>query len=52
MDTQKALVLVDFEQEWTDPNSEYYLDDISDVIDRTNRLLDHCRARNYKVISA
>jgi nicotinamidase-related amidase len=46
----KALVLVDFEREWTDENSDYFVGNISDVIQRTNKLIDFCRANGYKII--
>ncbi len=46
----KALILVDFENEWLDRNSEYYAGDISSVIKRTNRLIDSCRKKGYKII--
>jgi ureidoacrylate peracid hydrolase len=46
----KALVLVDFENEWTDKNSEEYVGDISKVIVKTNRLIDFCRAKGYRII--
>ncbi len=31
----KALLLMDFEREWTDKNSEYFVGDISGVLKRT-----------------
>lgn len=46
----KALVLVDFENEWTDKKSEYYLGDISLTVDKTNQLIDFCRKKGYKII--
>jgi len=46
----RALILVDFEKEWTDKNSEYYVGDIKEVIKKTNRLLNFCRKNNYKII--
>jgi nicotinamidase-related amidase len=46
----KALILVDFENEWMDPRSEYYVSDLSQVLDNTNRLIDHCRPLGYKII--
>ena len=45
-----AVILVDFQKEWTDKNSEYYVGDVSDVIKRTNRLIDFCRTKDYKII--
>lgn len=48
--SQKALILVDFENEWVDKNSEEYVGDISDVIERTNKLIDFCREKGYRII--
>ena len=48
--TSKALILVDFENEWTDKGSDYFVGDISDLIKKTNRLIDFCRKNNYKII--
>ena len=46
----KALLLIDFQNEWIDKNSEYFVGDISDTIKKTNKLIDHCRKQNYKII--
>jgi len=46
----KALILVDFENEWIDKNSDYFVGDISAVIKRTNRLIDYCSSKGYKII--
>ena len=48
--TETALVLIDFQQEWTNTQSEYYVGDIQEVIAKVNYLMDHCRARGYKII--
>lgn len=48
--TQTALVLIDFQEEWTNPQSEYYLGDIQEVMAKVNYLIDHCRTREYKII--
>jgi len=48
--TETALVLIDFQSEWTDPASEYYVGDIQEVVVKTNYLIDHCRTRGYKII--
>jgi len=48
--TSKALILVDFEKEWTDKSSDYFVGDISDVVEKTNKLIDFCRKNNYKII--
>jgi nicotinamidase-related amidase len=46
----KALILVDFEKEWINKNSDCYVGDISDVIEKTNKLIDFCRKNSYKII--
>jgi nicotinamidase-related amidase len=48
--TQTALVLIDFQEERTNPQSEYYIGDSKEVIAKVNYLIDHCRARGYKII--
>ena len=48
--TSKALILIDFENEWTDKSSDYFVGDISDLIKKTNKLIDFCRKNNYKII--
>jgi len=48
--TSKALIIVDFEKEWTDKSSDYFVGDISDLIGRTNKLIDFCRKNDYKII--
>ena len=48
--TETALVLIDFQQEWTNPQSEYYVGDIQEVIAKVNYLIEHCRTRGYKII--
>lgn len=47
---RKALILIDFEKEWTDSGSDYFVGDISDVINRVNRLVEFCRKNGYKII--
>lgn len=46
----KALILVDFENEWIDKNSDYYVGNISKTIEKTNKLIDCCRSKGYKII--
>ena len=48
--TSTALILVDFEKEWVDPGSEYFVGDISDLIDRVNTLISFCRKHGCKII--
>jgi len=50
MMTSKALILVDFEKEWVNKNSDYFVGDISNVIKKTNKLIDFCRKNSYKII--
>lgn len=47
---KKALVLVDFENEWANKKSKEYLGDLSRLIQKTNKLIDFCRLHNYKII--
>jgi len=47
---KKALILVDLENEWIDKDSEYFLGDISELINKTNKLVDYCREKEYKII--
>lgn len=46
----KTLILVDFENEWIDENSEYFVGDIPIIIEKTNKLIDFCREEKYKII--
>jgi len=48
--TETALVLIDFQKEWLDPESTYYVGDIQETIVKVKYLIDHCRARGYKII--
>lgn len=48
--TSKALILVDFENEWINKDSDYFVGDISNVLKKTNKLIDYCRKNNYKII--
>ena len=45
-----ALILVDLEKEWIDKNSEYFLGDVSQEIEKINKLIQHCRERGCKII--
>ena len=47
---QKALVLIDFQKEWMNPTSDYFVGDISAVIRKVNELIDKCRSLGYKII--
>ncbi|MDD3119871.1 MAG: cysteine hydrolase [Candidatus Gracilibacteria bacterium] len=46
----KALILVDLENEWIDPNSNYYVGDISKSLEKMNNLIDFCRKNGDKII--
>lgn len=48
--TSKALILVDFEKQWTDENSDFFVGDLSELLKKTNKLIDYCRKNNYKII--
>ena len=48
--SQRALILVDFENEWINKNSDEYVGDILNVIERTNELVDFCREKGYRII--
>ncbi len=48
--TSKGLILVDFENEWTDKCSDYFVGDVSKLIKRTNKLIDYCRRNGYRII--
>jgi len=47
---KKALILVDFENEWIDKDSDNFVGDISGTIKRTNELIDFCRTKGFKII--
>jgi len=46
----KALILVDFQKEWIDENSDYYVGDVSELVRKTNTLIHFCRKNGYKII--
>ncbi len=48
--TETALVLIDFQEEWINPESEYYVGDAQEVLGKVQYLIDHCRTRGYKII--
>lgn len=47
---RKALLLVDFQNEWIDRDSDYYVGDISGVIGKVNTLIDFCRSQGFRII--
>lgn len=46
----KALILVDFQNEWANKESDYYVGDIAGLLSRSNELIDYCRENNFKII--
>lgn len=46
----KALILVDFQNEWIDKDSDYYVGEVADVVERANKLIKYCRDNGYKII--
>jgi nicotinamidase-related amidase len=47
----QALILVDFQNEWTDPNSEYCIgNDLKEFISKTNQLIKYARENSFKII--
>ncbi|HLD85433.1 MAG TPA: isochorismatase family cysteine hydrolase [archaeon] len=50
VDYMKALVLVDFQKEWADKNADDYIGGLSKLVEKTNKLIDACRSKNYKII--
>lgn len=46
----KALIVVDLQEEWRDPDSENYVGDLNGLIRRINELIDYCRSKGYKII--
>jgi ureidoacrylate peracid hydrolase len=48
--SNRALVLIDLENEWQDENSEYYAGNLSGLIKSINQLIDYCREEGYKII--
>lgn len=46
----KALILVDFQKEWADSSSDYFVWELDSVIEKTNTLINYCRKNDYKII--
>lgn len=46
----KTLILVDFQNEWINPESDYFVWNISWVIKKVNELINFARKRKYKII--
>ena len=45
-----ALILVDFENEWLDRSSPYFVGDIERVLHRVNKLIDYSRSKGHSII--
>ena len=45
-----ALVLIDYQTERRNPESEFYVGDLVEIVDKVNFLIDFCKARGYKII--
>jgi nicotinamidase-related amidase len=50
MTASRALILVDFENEWVTEGSPYYVGDVSELLEKTNKLIEYCRSKSYKII--
>ncbi|OWK27011.1 MAG: hypothetical protein US76_01180 [Parcubacteria group bacterium GW2011_GWA2_38_13b] len=46
----KALLIVDWEKEWTDTKSDYFVGDLANATVKINKLIAFCRAGGYKII--
>ena len=46
----KALIIVDWEKEWTDAKSDYFVGDLAKATKKINQLISFCRANDYKII--
>ncbi|MFH1649770.1 MAG: isochorismatase family cysteine hydrolase [Candidatus Woesearchaeota archaeon] len=45
-----ALILIDFQNEWMDKESDYYVGELLELIANTNKLLAHARKNKWKII--
>jgi ureidoacrylate peracid hydrolase len=48
--TAKALLIVDWEKEWVNPRSEYFVGDLAGATKKINKLIAFCRDNGYKII--
>ncbi|OIO45496.1 MAG: hypothetical protein AUJ28_04040 [Parcubacteria group bacterium CG1_02_37_51] len=46
----KTLIIVDFQKEWQDKDSDYFVGDLSKLLNKTNQLIDYCRQEKYQII--
>jgi len=47
---KRALILVDLQKEWINPDSPYFVGQMTGLIERTNKLIEYCRGEKYKII--
>lgn len=45
-----ALILINFQSAWRDQSSDYYLEHFESLIPQAQKLLDHARDMQYKII--
>lgn len=45
-----ALIIVDFQKEWINKKSKYYVGNIGEEIGKTNLLAESCRSKGYDII--
>lgn len=45
-----ALLIIDWEKEWVDIRSEYYVGDLTNATKKLNKLIAFCRVNGYKII--
>lgn len=46
----KALVLIDFQNEWINEKSPYFVWNIQNALKKVNKLIKYCRKNEYKII--
>lgn len=46
----KALLIVDWEKEWTDVKSDYFVGNLANATVKINKLIAFCRVKGYKII--
>lgn len=47
---RRALIVVDWEKEWTDIKSDYFVGDLVKETKKMNRLISFCRGVGYRII--
>ncbi|NMC36021.1 cysteine hydrolase [Candidatus Beckwithbacteria bacterium] len=45
-----ALILIDFQEQWLDPKSDYFVGDIAKILEKVNRLIQFARKQGLKII--